>query len=175
MHGVPVTSVPQNKQELHRAIELIFDKLLVDYSSIPEEFSRRIAVEGNVKGTEISACDTLAYLIGWGKLVLKWHRLKESGQWVDFPETNFKWNELGALAQSFHYEYRQWNYSDLIAQFKITTADILVLIDSLNNHELYGVAWYEKYTLGKMIQFNTSSPMKNMRTKIRKFKKNNGI
>ncbi|WP_051043772.1 ClbS/DfsB family four-helix bundle protein [Psychromonas sp. CNPT3] len=119
----------------------------------------------------ISACDTLAYLIGWMKLALKWHRLKGSGQCVDFPETNYKCNVRGELAQRFYYEYREWNYSDLLAQFKIATTDILFLIDSFNDNELYAVACYEKYTLGKRIQFNTSSPMKNRRTKIRMFKK----
>ena len=29
-----------------------------------------------------------------------------------------------------------------------------------NNDELYQKTWYEKWTLGRMIQFNTSSPMK---------------
>jgi len=167
-----MTSIPQNKQELHQGIKLVFDKILIDYSSIPEEYSRKIAIEGNVKGTQISVCDTLAYLIGWGRLVLKWYQLKESGQKVDFPETNFKWNELGKLAQNFYHEYQFHTYTDLLKDFKATTTDILLLIDSLNNHELYGVDWYEKHTLGKMIQFNTSSPIKNMRTKVRKFKKN---
>ncbi|MBU2238452.1 MAG: ClbS/DfsB family four-helix bundle protein, partial [Gammaproteobacteria bacterium] len=35
--------------------------------------------------------------------------------------------------------------------------------------------WYEKWTLGRMIQFNTSSPMKNMCTKVRRFNKSNGL
>lgn len=170
-----MTSVAKNKQELYQSIELIFTKILIDYASIPEATSRKIAVEGNVKGTEISVCDTLAYLIGWGKLIIKWHQLKESGQRVDFPDTNYKWNELGKLAQSFHHEYRQWDYTSLITEFKATTADVLWLIDSQSNHQLYGTPWYEKYTLGRMIQFNSSSPMKNMRTKVRKFKKNNGL
>jgi hypothetical protein len=61
-----LTSIPQNKQELEHAIELSFDKILADYLSIPDELSRKISVEGNIKGTEISVCDTLAYLIGWG-------------------------------------------------------------------------------------------------------------
>lgn len=170
-----MTSVPKNKQELHQAIEHAFEKILADYSSIPEGFSRKIGVEGNVKSTEISVSDTLAYLIGWGQLVLKWHRLKELGQSVDYPETGYKWNELGKLAQSFHHTYRDWKYIDLITEFKATTAEVMLLIDSLSNHELYGYAWYEKYTLGKMIQFNTSSPMKNMRAKVRKFKRINRI
>ncbi len=171
----PLASVPTNKEELEQAIQLTFDKILVDYWSIPEELTRTVGVEGNIKGTEISVSDTLAYLIGWGKLVLKWNKLTAANQPIDFPETGYKWNELGKLAQSFHLEYRDWNYNDLISEFKVTTNDILSLIGSLSEHELYGVAWYEKYTLGKMIQFNTSSPMKNMRAKVRKFKKKNGI
>ena len=71
-----VTSVAKNKQELYQSIELIFTKILIDYASIPEAISRKIAVEGNVKGTEISVCDTLAYLIGWGKLIIKCINLK---------------------------------------------------------------------------------------------------
>ncbi|ARR51641.1 ClbS/DfsB family four-helix bundle protein [Photobacterium damselae] len=42
---------------------------------------------------------------------------------------------------------------------------------SLSNHQLYQEPWYEKWTLGRMIQFNTSSPMKNVRTKVRRFKR----
>lgn len=48
-----------------------------------------------VNGTEISVSDTFSYLIGWGKLVLKWYDLKSKKQYVDFPETGYKWNELG--------------------------------------------------------------------------------
>ena len=168
-------SVPNNKPELERAIQSALDKILSDYSGIPVEFTRKIGIEGNVKNTEISVSDTLAYLIGWGKLVLKWYKLKECGKPVDFPETDYKWNELGRLAQSFHHEYKDWQYNDLLKEFEKTTADILKLISSLDNHQLYGISWYKKYTLGKMIQFNTSSPMRNMRRKVRKFKKENGL
>ena len=167
--------VPKNKTELQKAITVAFDKILVDYSTIPIEFSREIGVVGNIKGTEISVSDTLAYLIGWGKLVLKWYILKSNHQAVDFPETGYKWNELGKLAQCFHLQYHDWPYVKLIDEFTLTIGNILVLIESLDNQKLYGEDWFEKYTLGKMIQFNTSSPMMNMRSKVRKFKKLNGI
>lgn len=166
-----MSSVPKNKQELHQAIKHAFDKIYSDYSDMPEEYSRVEGVEGNVKGTEITVSDTLAYLIGWGKLVLKWYRLTSSGEKVDFPETGYKWNELGKLAEAFHSEYGSWSYNDLLSEFSETTEQILLLIESLSDHELYGKTWYGKYTLGRMIQFNTSSPMKNMRTKIRRFKR----
>jgi len=164
-----LSSVPKNKDELELAINSIFPKLMVDYRSIPESKAHKVGVEGNVKGTFISVSDTVAYLIGWAKLVLKWHRLKSKNQRVDFPETGYKWNQLGLLAESFHEEYRDWKYSDLLVELEFTIDEILLLISSLSNHDLYGVAWYEQWTLGRMIQFNTSSPMKNVRTKVRRF------
>jgi len=170
-----LSSVPKNKEELHKAITVAFGKILADYSTISPQMSRQLGVIGNVKGTEISVSETVAYLIGWGELVLKWYDLKSKNQPVDFPATGYKWNELGQLAQTFHAHYRNHTYDELIEKFTITTEEILALIDSLDNHQLYGVPWYEKYTLGKMIQFNTSSPMMNMRSKVRKFKKIKGI
>ena len=142
---------------------------MVDYRSIPESKARDIGVEGNLKGTRISVSDTVAYLIGWGKLVLKWYDLKSQNKHVDFPETGYKWNQLGLLAESFHKEYRDWEYDVLLAELESIVDEILLLISNLSNHELYGVEWYEQWTLGRMIQFNTSSPMKNMRTKVRRF------
>lgn len=153
------------------AINSIIPKLMADYRSIPESNTRKIGVEGNIKGTTISVSDTVAYLIGWGKLVLKWHHLKSNNQHVDFPETGYKWNQLGLLANYFHNEYSDWKYDDLLAELESTINDILLLISNLSNHELYGAEWYEQWTLGRMIQFNTSSPMKNMRTKVRRFKR----
>ena len=170
-----MTSVPQNKDELLSAIQTIYNKLYQDYATIPEEITRELSIEGNVKDTLISVSDTLAYLIGWGKLIQKWHSRKSQGLAVDFPETGYKWNELGQLAQSFHKQYHDWGYKDLLTEFESTISDIVALISSLDNRNLYEVPWYEKWTLGRLIQLNTSSPMKNMRTKVRKFKKANGL
>lgn len=163
------SSIPQSKAALAHAITHVFEKILIDYQTIPATLTRKLAIEGNVKNTTISVCDTLAYLIGWGKLVLKWHDLMSQNKPVDFPETGYKWNQLGLLAQHFQMEYQDWEYAALQQEFVQTTQRILALIDELDNETLYGQAWYDKWTLGRMIQFNTSSPMKNMRTKIRRF------
>ncbi|MBF4280444.1 DfsB family protein, partial [Vibrio anguillarum] len=120
-------------------------------------------------------CDTVAYLVGWGKLVLKWHSLKSQGLPVDFPDTGYKWNQLGLLAVSFHDQYSDWKYEDLLKELDLTINELIYLVSSLDNEELYETTWYEKWTLGRMIQFNTSSPMKNMRTKVRRFNKNNEL
>jgi hypothetical protein len=96
--------------------------------------SRVVGIIGNVKGTQISVSDTIAYLIGWGRLVLKWHDLTPKNHPVNFPETRYKWHELGKSP---------------LKEFTITTSNILVLINSLDNKTLYGENWFEKYTLGK--------------------------
>ncbi|MCL1090994.1 ClbS/DfsB family four-helix bundle protein [Shewanella profunda] len=170
-----MSSVPQSKQELELAIDSVFPKLMADYRSIPTHMSRVCGVEGNIKGTHISVSDTAAYLIGWGKLVLKWYELTSHGLPVDFPDTGYKWNQLGLLAERFHQEYSQWQYADLLNEYELTMKKLLTLIASLSDHQLYGVTWYDKWTLGRMIQFNTYSPMKNMRTKVRRFKKDNAL
>ena len=123
-----MSSVPKNKQELYQAIKGAFDKIYIDYSAIPEEYSRESGVEGNIKGTEITVSDTLAYLIGWGNLVLKWYQLASSGKMVDFPETGYKWNELGKLAVAFHSQYSSYSYKDLLSEFSETTEQLLSLI-----------------------------------------------
>lgn len=168
-----MSSVPKSKDELLAAINSISPKLMNDYRIVPESLSRNCEIEGNVKGTQISVCDTVAYLIGWGKLVLKWHSLKSHGLPVDFPETGYKWNQLGLLAVSFHQQYSSWRYEDLLNELNSTINEITSLVSSLSNKELYETAWYEEWTLGRMIQLNASSPMKNMRAKVRRFNKNN--
>lgn len=170
-----MSSVPQSKDELLSAINSIFPKLMADYQVVPESLSRGCEVEGNLKGTQISICDTVAYLVGWGKLVLKWYNLKSRGLPVDFPEKGYKWHQLGLLAVSFQEQYSNWKYKDLLNELDSTISELIALVSSLSNDELYERAWYEKWTLGRMIQFNTSSPMKNMRAKVRRFNKNNRL
>jgi len=170
-----LSSILTNKTELINAIESAYNKLHLDYVSIPEELTRIKGVEGNIKGTLIGVSDTLAYLIGWGKLVLKWYYRKSRNESVDFPATGFKWNELGLLAQHFHGQYKAHSYQELLTEFSTTTTEILALINSLDNQSLYNITWYKQWTLARMVQLNTSSPVKNIRTKVRKFKRLNHL
>lgn len=170
-----MSSIPQSKDELLTAINTTFPKLMADYRRVPEILSRQCAIEGNVKGTQISICDTVAYLVGWGKLVLKWHSLKSQGVAVDFPDEGYKWNELGLLAVSFHQRYGNWTYLDLLNELDSTVQALITLVSNLTHHQLYETAWYDKWTLGRMIQLNTYSPMKNIRAKVRRFNQQNAL
>lgn len=123
----------------------------------------------------MSVNNLLAYLVGWGQLLLKWSDRKDKGLEVDFPETGFKWNELGRLAQKFYQDYEQDDFQTLISKLDNTTYEVLKLVESKTNNELYELAWYDKWPLGKMIQLNTTSPFKNAKDRIRKWKKMNQL
>ena len=168
-------AVPTNKEELRSAIVNNFDKLRKELLSIPMELAKSKELDGHAKGSQMSVENLVSYLIGWGELVLKWVTEKDANRPVDFPETGYKWNELGKLAQKFYADYEGVDFESLRIRLDKTLECILQVIDKKSNLELYEVSWYEKWTLGRMIQFNTSSPYTNARGRIRKWKKEKGI
>ena len=165
--------VPKDKNELILAIESSYSKLKKDLNSVPNEMAKKKELDGHAKGTKMSVSDLVAYLIGWSELVLKWNRKKENGENVEFPEKGYKWNELGKLAQKFYSDYENLDYPTLLKKLDKNVGKILELINANNNADLYEIPWYEKWTKGKMIQLNTSSPYKNARSRVRKWKKQN--
>ena len=168
-------AIPKNKAELIADINFTYQKLQTELSNIPQTLTKSKDLEGHAKGTKMSVCNLVAYLIGWGNLVLKWHKIKNQGKEPDFPETGYKWNELGNLAQKFYADYQDEDFQSLLKKYDKVVKDILNLIEKKDNRTLYESLWYEKYTMGRMIQFNTSSPYKNAYTRIRKWKKEKGV
>lgn len=164
-------AVPQHKDELLKAINVNFDKLRRELVDVPDNVVRDKGLEGHAKGTMMSVSDLVAYLVGWNELVLKWLDRDAAGQPIDFPETGFKWNELGRLAQKFYSDYEAVPYEQLVERLEAAKDRIVSLIESRSDDELYGSPWYEKWTMGRMIQFNTSSPYDNARGRLRKWKK----
>lgn len=164
-----IMAVPTNKDELLKAINTNFDKIIIDLRRVPLSLVDECSLEGHAKGTQMSVADLAAYLVGWNELVLKWLDRDAAGKSVDFPETGFKWNELGRLAQKFYRDYEGIAYPELIERLAGAKAQIVSLIEARSNDDLYGCSWYEKWTMGRMIQFNTSSPYANARGRLRKW------
>jgi len=167
--------VPKNKDELVQEITSAYEKLKMEFENIPKNLTTEETMEGQVKDTKMSVCNLLAYLVGWGNLVLKWDQVYQSGKMPDLPETGFKMNEMGRLAQKFYQDYASENFVSLIKKYNEVVQEILALIDNKDNKELYETPWYKKYPFGRMIQFNTSSPYKNARGRIRRWKKEKGL
>lgn len=168
-------SVPQTKSELECIIDKNFSKLIGYLNAISSELTSDKTMEGHVKDTMMSVRDLISYLLGWNNLVIKWISHDENGQPVDFPETGYKWNQLGLLSQKFYKDYKELDYITLITSLKLAKDTIMKAIDMRDNDSLYGVAWYGKWTMGRMISFNTSSPYANACGRLRKWAKQNNI
>lgn len=163
--------VPASKAELLDAISTTFGKLMRDLEAVPPELARRASLEGHAAGTMMSPADLAAYLLGWNELVLKWLDRDDRGEVVEFPETGFKWNQLGLLARKFYADYQNLDWKELLTRLTAANLRLMETISSRPNDELYGRPWYGKWTKGRMIQFNTSSPYANARGRIRKWLK----
>lgn len=163
--------IPQNKSELLQAINENFGKLLKDLKLVPSDISQLPKMEGHAKGTEMTVADLVAYLTGWNNLVLKWLDRDNKGEVIDFPETGYKWNELGKLAQKFYADYEGVPFQDLVHKLCAAKDKILTEIEKRSNEELYEREWCDKWTMGRMIQLNTSSPYSNARNRLRKWLK----
>lgn len=170
-----MSSVPAGKEELLAAVEKSFTELMKDLRNIPEGYAAEESLPGHAKGGVMSLHNLVAYLIGWNELVLKWHALRNDGKPVNFPDTGFKWNELGRLARKFYADYAALDFSALLKKLAVTKNEIIVLIEGYTDEQLYGQPWHDKWTMGRMIQFNTSSPYKNARARVRKWKKEKGL
>ncbi|HIE5766639.1 TPA: ClbS/DfsB family four-helix bundle protein [Proteus mirabilis] len=168
-------SVPQTKAELLLAIDKNFNKLISYLNAIPMEMTSKHLMDGHAKGTEMSVRDLVSYLLGWNALVVKWITSDAKGLPVDFPDTGYKWNQLGLLAQKFYSDYSELNYDSLVAELQTTKNEIVKLINERTDDILYGKPWYTKWTMGRMISFNTSSPYANANGRLRKWAKNNNI
>ncbi len=164
-------AIPKNKEELQNAIEETYKKLTFELDDIPANLAQKKDLEGHAKNSLMSINNLLAYLVGWGQLVLKWNTMKSKGLAVDFPETGYKWNELGRLAQKFYSDYERDDLNSLKLKLDVTTKEILQLIQNKTNKQLYQENWYDTWPLGRLIQLNTSSPFKNATARIRKWKK----
>lgn len=148
-------------------------KLLKELDNIPESMTRDCSIDGN-----ISACDVLAYQIGWGRLLIGWYEAGKVGINPTLPAEGFKWNQLGELAKHFYEVHKNDTIEQLIQQFQSNFRDIETIINENSNDQLYKLnvyIWTGIWPLGRWINVNTSSPYKSARAKIRKWKKLKGI
>lgn len=164
-------AIPHSKASLLSAIDLNFGKLRSELDGLPQGSVNEKSLEGHARGTQMSVADLVAYLVGWNELVLKWLDRDAAGEPIDFPETDFKWSELGLLAQKFYRDYEGVPFARLVERLEVAKDRIVSLIEARSDDDLYGRPWYGKWTMGRMIQFNTSSPYGNARIRLRKWKK----
>ncbi len=99
--------------------------------------------------------------------MLTWHERRDARLPDEFPAEGARWNDLGALAQRYYARFSSETWDELRDQLDAVHTEILDLVRARSDAELYGETWYGKWTMGRMISFNTSSPYANARRRIR--------
>lgn len=161
-------AIPKNKSELLAAIDKNYTALMQTLAALNAKQAFQLTMPGHMAGTTMTVTNLVAYLIGWNALVLKWLEHDEHQQAIDFPESGYKWNQLGELAQKFYADYAHLNWKELLALLADHQQRILAHIEKRSNAQLYEQPWYGKWTMGRMIQLNTSSPYDNARKRLRR-------
>ena len=167
-------AIPQSRDELLSAIDVRFSRLHEDLLSVPLARADVASMPGHKKGTVMSARDLVAYLIGWNCLVLRWLEDDRASVEIEFPEVGFKWSELGELAQKFYRDHDE-PFDELVFQLVGAKDAIVYEVEGFSNVRLYGQPWCKAYTMGRMIQLNTSSPYANARGRLRRWFRDEGV
>lgn len=168
-------SIPQTQTQLLEAIDKNFTTLANYLAHIPEEKTAEKSLPGHAQGTVMSVRDLVCYLLGWNELVLKWLTHDKAQAPAGLPEIGFKWNQLGLLAQKFYGDYPSRDFPSLLNDLHEVKQQIMLQISTGNDETLYGRLWYGKWTLGRMISLNTSSPYTNACARLRKWAKEQNI
>lgn len=164
-------AIPSTKDELILAINERFAKLDAALDAVPAAMADEKSMDGHAKGTMMSVNNLLSYIIGWNELILKWLDQDAQGKDIEFPEVGYKWSQLGALAQKFYLDYSEFSFEENRKMLAICKEELLSELSTRTDEELYGTPWHGKYTKGRMIQLNSSSPYENARVRIRKWLK----
>ncbi|AMC34857.1 ClbS/DfsB family four-helix bundle protein [Janthinobacterium sp. B9-8] len=166
--------LPCNKAELLLNFDSAYSKLIKELATIPEQDTRLPEIEG-----KISACDLLAYQIGWGRLLLQWDKDELQGKPAQMPAPGFKWNQLGLLAQSFYTRHCNSSLSQLHAEFAELAGQIRQFILDNEESTLFEQdkrKWAgDKWPIVKWIQVNTIAPYQSACSKLRRWKKHQSL
>ena len=108
-------------------------------------------------------------------MLLSWEEQEQRGLTVQTPAEGYKWNQLGALYQSFYQTYGQMSLESQLIALQDTLEKLLHWIDSLSEDELF----YLNNGLGRPPKHNglfgngftlIALPFTSFRTQIRKWK-----
>lgn len=160
-------AVPSSKADLVAVIGTTFAQLEADLDRVPQTLVHDQVLPGHAKNTMMSPAELVSYLIGWNEQVATWHARRAAGLPDELPAVGITWNELGLLAQRYYDAYRDETWDELRAHLVGAKNNLLALIEGYTDDELYGHDWYGKWTMGRMISLNSSSPYMNARGRLR--------
>lgn len=164
-----------SKLELIETIKNNAKLFIKEYYDIEETSMKNIDED-----IEYSPFQMLAFCIGWMDLVLAWEDEEQKGVQKTSLATEWKWNDLDWLYQSFYDKYNNYSLNELISTFNQNVESIVDLINNLSDEELFEEGkrnWAKttgkEFSVCRLIHLNTIANFNNFKGKIRKWKKNN--
>ncbi len=161
------------KKALIAEVENTAALLIAEFGDI-EEADKNLRFDG----VDRTPQEMLAYQLGWMHLLLDWEHDEQQGNIVITPAPGYKWNQLGALYQSFYDHYREASLSALKEAFTATVFEVTSWLNSLEETELFtpgtrkwAASTPSNWPVWKWIHINTVAPFKSFRSKILKWKK----
>lgn len=162
-----------SKLELIETIKNNAKLFIKEYYNIEETSMKNIDED-----IEYSPFQMLALCIGWMDLVLAWEDEEQKGVQKTSLATEWKWNDLDWLYQSFYDKYNNYFLKDLIDDFNQKVDSIIQLVNNLSDIELFEAGkrnWAKtngkEFSVCRLIHLNTIANFKNFKGKIRKWKK----
>lgn len=162
-----------SKLELIETIKNNAKLFIKEYYNIEETSMKNIDED-----IEYSPFQMLALCIGWMDLVLAWEDEEQKGVQKTSLVTEWKWNDLDWLYQSFYDKYNNYFLKDLIDDFDQKVDSIIQLVNNLSDIELFETGkrnWAKtndkEFSVCRLIHLNTIANFKNFKGKVRKWKK----
>lgn len=168
MSAIRYTSKAELIEEIHKRYALLDE----EYHDI-EDRARDI----RITGVDRTPAEIIAYQLGWLNLVMEWDKQEQRGEIIQMPSPEYKWNQLGALYQSFYDAYSPYSLTELRLQLMETMKLWVKWIDGCSEEELFtqGVRKWTgdkpNWPMARWIHINSVAPFTSFRTKIRKWKK----
>ncbi len=159
----------QNKQDLIAAAEAEYRKLLKALDGVDAE----MAVSPH-PDDGITIKDTILHRVHWIDLFLGWYRDGVAGKPVHTPAPGYKWNQLKAYNAKVREETRSVPWPEARSRLETAHGDLLELIRSLDDIELYGPKkydWTNTWTLGRWAEASGPSHYRSAAKYIRAIRK----
>lgn len=166
---------PTTRDELLTAAATNYEKLNTLIEGLP---AHALAAEFAFDDRDRNVRDVLWHLHVWHEMVTSWHRVGTlEGGTPAVPGAGYTWRTLPALNQEIWNAAQQVSLTDARAALPVSHAQVVALIESHSNDELFsrGVyPWTKSTTLGAYFVSATAShydwAMKKIRKHARTFK-----
>lgn len=87
----------ESKKALIAEIEKTADLFINEFLELKEDDKDKL-----IDGVDRTPAQMIAYQLGWLDLIMGWDKKEAEGKQVVTPCEGYKWNNLGALYQSFY-------------------------------------------------------------------------